>query len=80
MNRATKITELPELTLDFLNAKGILIDKVFASLRRENPHPAYLASTILAGSKWNIYQHTFSGDLNYRHGLMVHIQLFQAIA
>jgi hypothetical protein len=35
MNRATKITELPALTLDFLNAKGLLIDNVFASVWRE---------------------------------------------
>jgi DDE superfamily endonuclease len=35
MNRAPKMTELPALTLDFLNAKGILIDNVFASLWRE---------------------------------------------
>jgi SRSO17 transposase len=35
MNRATKMTELPALTLDFLNAKGILIDNVFANLWRE---------------------------------------------
>lgn len=35
MNRATKMTELPALTLDFLNAKGLLIDNVFASLWRE---------------------------------------------
>jgi hypothetical protein len=35
MKRATKMTELPALTLDFLNAKGILIDNVFASLWKE---------------------------------------------
>lgn len=35
MNRATKITELPALTADFLNANGVLIDNVFASLWRE---------------------------------------------
>lgn len=34
MNRATKITELPALTADLLNA-GVLIDNVFASLWRE---------------------------------------------
>ncbi len=35
MNRATKITELPALTADLLNANGVLIDNVFASLWRE---------------------------------------------
>ncbi len=35
MHSATKITELPALTLDFLNAKGVLIDNIFASLWRE---------------------------------------------
>jgi hypothetical protein len=34
MNRATKIIELPVLTVDFLSAKGILIDNFFASLWR----------------------------------------------
>jgi hypothetical protein len=34
MNRATKIIELPALTVDFLSAKGIVIDNVFASLWR----------------------------------------------
>ncbi|MGD0958214.1 MAG: hypothetical protein ABSB19_00255 [Methylomonas sp.] len=35
MNRATKITELPALTADLLNANGVLLDNVFASLWRE---------------------------------------------
>jgi SRSO17 transposase len=35
MNRATKLTELPALTADLLNANGVLIDNVFASLWRE---------------------------------------------
>jgi DDE superfamily endonuclease len=35
MNRATKITELPALTVDLLNANGVLIDNIFASLWRE---------------------------------------------
>jgi hypothetical protein len=35
MNRATKINELPALTIDFLSTKGVLIDNVFASLWRE---------------------------------------------
>lgn len=35
MNSATKMTERPAPTLDFLNAKEILIDNVFARLRRE---------------------------------------------
>ena len=35
MNRATKLIELPALTTDLLNANGILIDNVFASLWRE---------------------------------------------
>ncbi len=35
MNRATKLMELPALTIDLLNANGILIDNVFASLWRE---------------------------------------------
>jgi SRSO17 transposase len=35
MNRATKLMELPALTADLLNANGILVDNVFASLWRE---------------------------------------------
>jgi hypothetical protein len=35
MNRATKIIELPALTVDLLKAKGVLIDNVFASLWRD---------------------------------------------
>jgi len=35
MNRATKIVELPALTQDYLNAKGLLIDNVFASHWRD---------------------------------------------
>ena len=35
MNHATKIIELPALTVDLLKANGVLIDNVFASLWRE---------------------------------------------
>ena len=35
MNRATKIIELPALTVDLLKANGVLLDNVFASLWRE---------------------------------------------
>jgi SRSO17 transposase len=35
MNRATKIIELPALTVDLLKTNGVLIDNVFASLWRE---------------------------------------------
>ena len=35
MNRDTKLIELPALTADLLNANGILLDNVFASLWRE---------------------------------------------
>jgi len=35
MNRATKIIELPALTVDLLKANGVLIDNVFASLWRD---------------------------------------------
>jgi len=35
MNCAAKVIELPALTADLLNAKGVLIDNVFASLWRE---------------------------------------------
>lgn len=35
MNRATKIIELPALTVDLLKANGVLIDNVFAGLWRE---------------------------------------------
>ena len=35
MNRATKIMELPALTVDILKANGIMIDNVFASLWRD---------------------------------------------
>ena len=30
MNRATKIIELPALTIDLLKANGVLIDNIFA--------------------------------------------------
>ena len=45
MNRATKMTELPALTLDFLSAKGILIDNVFASLWRDTGIKTLLSRT-----------------------------------
>jgi len=32
MNRATKLTELPALTVDFLHHSGLLMDNLFASL------------------------------------------------
>jgi hypothetical protein len=35
MNRATKIMELPALTVDLLETNGVLIDNVFANLWRE---------------------------------------------
>jgi len=35
MNRATKIIELPALTVDLLKANGVLIDNVFARLWKE---------------------------------------------
>jgi SRSO17 transposase len=35
MNRATKIIELPALTVDLLKANGVLIDNIFASLWRD---------------------------------------------
>jgi len=35
MNRATKIMELPALTVDLLKANGVLIDNIFARLWRE---------------------------------------------
>ena len=35
MNRATKIIELPALTVDLLKANGVLIDNIFANLWRE---------------------------------------------
>lgn len=35
MNPATKMIELPALTIDFLKANGVLIDNVFASLWRD---------------------------------------------
>ncbi|MEY4717754.1 MAG: hypothetical protein RL563_871, partial [Pseudomonadota bacterium] len=35
MNRATNRIELPALTADLLNASGVLIDNVFASLWRD---------------------------------------------
>ena len=35
MNRATKLIELPALTADLLNANGVLMDNLFASLWRD---------------------------------------------
>lgn len=35
MNRATKITELPALTVNFLYQSGVLMDHVFASLWKQ---------------------------------------------
>ncbi len=35
MNNARKLIELPSLTADLLNANGILIDNIFASLWKD---------------------------------------------
>ena len=35
MHRATKLTELPALTVDFLHASGLLMDNIFASLWKQ---------------------------------------------
>jgi SRSO17 transposase len=68
MNRATKITELPALTLDFLNAKGVLIDNVFASLWREIG-----MKTLLSRANFNKRSGTPMHEVIY--GLMLWIWL-----
>ena len=47
MNRDTKMAELPALTLDFLNAKGLLIDNVFANLWKETGMKTLLCSATI---------------------------------
>jgi len=68
MNRATKITELPALTIDFLSAKGILIDNVFASLWRDTG-----MKTLLSRANFNKRSGTPMHEVIY--GLMLWIWL-----
>lgn len=68
MNRATKITELPALTVDFLNAKGLLIDNVFASLWRDTG-----MKTLLSRAGFNKRSGTPMHEVIY--GLMLWIWL-----
>ncbi|MDP3389652.1 MAG: hypothetical protein Q8S48_06780, partial [Methylococcaceae bacterium] len=68
MNRATKIVELPALTLDFLNAKGLLIDNVFASLWRDTG-----MKTLLSRAGFNKRSGTPIHEVIY--GLMLWIWL-----
>jgi SRSO17 transposase len=68
MNRAIKMTELPVLTLDFLSAKGILIDNVFASLWRETG-----MKTLLSRAGFNKRSGTPMHEVIY--GLMLWIWL-----
>jgi SRSO17 transposase len=68
MNRATKITELPALTIDFLNAKGVLIDNVFASLWKETG-----MKTLLSRAGFNKRSGTPMPEVIY--GLMLWIWL-----
>jgi SRSO17 transposase len=68
MNRATKITELPALTVDFLNAKGVLIDNIFASLWRETG-----MKTLLSRAGFNKRSGTPMYEVIY--GLMLWIWL-----
>lgn len=68
MNHARKITELPALTLDFLNAKGVLIDNVFASLWRETG-----MKTLLSRAGFNKRSGTPMYEVIY--GLMLWIWL-----
>jgi len=68
MNRATKIKELPALTIDFLSAKGVLIDNVFASLWRETG-----MKTLLSRAGFNKRSGTPMYEVIY--GLMLWIWL-----
>ena len=47
MNRATKIMELPALTVDQLKANGVLIDNIFARLWRESRYENHSKSSWL---------------------------------
>jgi len=68
MNRATKITELPASTLDFLSPKGVLIDNVFASLWKETG-----MKTLLSRAGFNKRSGTPMYEVIY--GLMLWIWL-----
>lgn len=68
MNRATKIKELPALTIDYLSAKGVLIDNVFASLWRETG-----MKTLLSRAGFNKRSGTPMYEVIY--GLMLWIWL-----
>ena len=68
MNRATKIIELPALTVDLLKANGVLIDNVFASLWREIG-----MKTVLSRAGFNKRSGTPMGDVIF--GLMLWLWL-----
>ena len=68
MNRATKIIELPALTVDLLKANGILIHNVFASLWREIG-----VKTILTRAGFNKRSGTSMGGVIF--GLMLWLWL-----
>jgi len=68
MNRATKLMELPALTVDLLKANGVLIDNVFASLWREIG-----MKTVLSQAGFNKRSGTPMGDVIF--GLMLWLWL-----
>jgi len=68
MNRATKIIELPALTVDLLKANGVLIDNVFASLWREIG-----MKTVLSRAGFNKRSGTLMSDVIF--GLMLWLWL-----
>jgi hypothetical protein len=68
MNRATKLIELPALTVDLLKANGVLIDNVFASLWREIG-----MKTVLSRAGFNKRSGTPMGDVIF--GLMLWLWL-----
>ena len=72
MNRATKIIELPALTVDLLKANGVLIDNVFASLWREIG-----MKTILTRAGFNKRSGTPMSDVIF--GLMLWLWLTERI-
>jgi SRSO17 transposase len=68
MNRATKIIELPALTVDLLKANGVLIDNIFARLWREVG-----MKTILSRAGFNKRSGTSMSDVVF--GLMLWLWL-----
>jgi SRSO17 transposase len=68
MNRATKIIELPALTVDLLKTNGVLVDNIFASLWRDMG-----MKTVLSRAGFNKRSGTSISDVIF--GLMLWLWL-----